>query len=186
MANSAFFPIFLVIFLRKKRNLWACHSLFSDFAPMSNADCKKRNTKIPNIYIYIYITKNHDLWEPSLKIDNSKFFENCWTWKPPNQSFFKFWKLGQLSEWEKKSLYDNRAVFRTCPKNQNQRFSRKSENHRQKWFSPNDGLTWPTFFMFKKDLHSIIFLEYNNLSVGQSKMENIITNLNIIDHKGQQ
>jgi hypothetical protein len=47
-------------------------------------------------------------------------------------------------------------------------------------------LTWPTFFMFKKDLHSIIFLEYNNLSVGQSKMENIITNLNIIDHKGQQ
>jgi hypothetical protein len=40
--------------------------------------------------------------------------------------------------------------------------------------------------MFKKDLHSIIFLEYNILSVGQSKMENIIMNLNIIDHKGQQ
>jgi hypothetical protein len=35
--------------------------------------------------------------------------------------------------------------------------------------------------MLKKDLHSIIFLEYNNLSAGQSKMENIIMNLNIIE-----
>jgi hypothetical protein len=26
-----------------------------------NADCKKRNTQKPNISIYIYITKNHDL-----------------------------------------------------------------------------------------------------------------------------
>jgi hypothetical protein len=38
--------------------------------------------------------------------------------------------------------------------------------------------------MLKKDLHSIIFLEYNNLSVGQSKMENIIMNLNIIESQG--
>jgi len=45
-------------------------------------------------------------------------------------------------------------------------------------------LTWPTFFVLKKDLHSIIFLEYNKLSVGQSKMENIIMNLNIIESQG--
>jgi hypothetical protein len=38
--------------------------------------------------------------------------------------------------------------------------------------------------MLKQDLHSIIFLEYNNLSVGQSKMENIIMNLNIIKSQG--
>jgi len=38
--------------------------------------------------------------------------------------------------------------------------------------------------MLRKDLHSIIFLEYNNLSVGQSKMENIIMNLNIIESQG--
>jgi hypothetical protein len=35
-----------------------------------------------------------------------------------------------------------------------------------------------------KDLHSIIFLDYNKLSVGQSKMENIIMNLNIIESQG--
>jgi len=38
--------------------------------------------------------------------------------------------------------------------------------------------------MLQKDLHSIVFLEYNNLSVGQSKMENIIMNLNIIESQG--
>jgi len=38
--------------------------------------------------------------------------------------------------------------------------------------------------MLKKDLHSIIFLEYYNLSVGQSKMENIIMNVNILESQG--
>jgi len=66
-------------------------------------------------YIYIYIRENHDSWEPSLKIDNSKFCENCWPWKSPNWFyFFNSEKPRWFSEWEffKKII---KAICRTCP-----------------------------------------------------------------------
>jgi len=103
----------------------------------------------------------------------------------------------------KKSLYKNRGGFQNLPQKLKPTILTKkwepptlvstfpnhqpihiNRRYRQKWFPPNDGLTWPTFFMLKKDLHSIIFLEYYNLSVGQSKMENIIMNVNILESQG--
>ncbi len=103
VANSAFCPYFFNDIFEKKEVKNPLSLLQVSFRFHNNENfntttmliVRKETQKKPRVYMYK--TKNHDLWKSFVTTNGSKFYENCWPKKLPNE-ILNSENLGQFSK----------------------------------------------------------------------------------------